>query len=82
MIIFLDYEIFLMMVLNVLMLVCSSIDIRGFLDFKCSLLVNLIDFIKLAVIQGLFLCLNLLYFTSLVVVFIFIAFVISNSNRL
>ena len=75
-----------MMVLNVLMfilmLVCSSIDIRWFLDFKCSLSRNLIDLIKLAVIQGLFLCLNLLYFTGLVVVFVFIAFVNSYSNRL
>ena len=50
--------------------------------FKCSLSRNLIDLIKLAVIQGLFLCLNLLYFTSLVVVFVFIAFVNSYSNRL
>ena len=62
-----------MMVLNVLMfvlmLVCSSLDIRVFLDFKCNLSRNLIDLIKLAVIQGLFLCLNLLYFTSLVVEF-------------
>ena len=56
--------------------------VRGFLDFKCSLSLNLIDFIKPAVIQGLFLCLNLLYFTSLVVVFAFIAFVNSYSNRL
>ena len=75
-----------MMVLNVLMfvlmLVCSSIDIRGFLDFKCSLSRNFIDFIKLVVIQGIFLCLNLLYFTCLGVVFIFIAFVNSYSNRL
>ena len=73
-----------MMVLNVLMfvlmLVCSSLDIRGFFDFKCSLSRNLIDLIKFAVIQGLFLCLNLLYFTSLVVVFI--AFVNSYSDRL
>ena len=58
-----------MMLLNdlmfVSMLVCSSIDIRGFLDFKCSLSRNLIDFIKIAVIQELFICLNLLYFNRL-----------------
>ena len=78
----LDYEYFLIMVLNVLMLVCASLDIRGFSDFKCSFSQNLIDLIKLAVIQGLFLCLNLLYFTSLVVEFVFIAFVNSYYNRL
>ena len=42
------------MVLNVLMFVYSSIDIRGFLEFKCSLSRNFIDFINPAVIQGLF----------------------------
>ena len=44
-----------MMILTVLifilLLVCSSIDIREFLDFKCSLSQNLVDFIKPAVIK-------------------------------
>ena len=48
---------------------CSSIDIRVFFDFKCCLSLNIIYFIKPVVIQGLFLWLNLLYFTSFVVYF-------------
>ena len=72
-----------MMVLNVLMfvlmLICSSIDIRD-KSFKCCLSRNLIDFINPRII--LMFKLHKLYFTSLGVVFVFIAFVNSYSNRL
>ena len=52
------------------------------LDLKYYLSRNLIDFINPAVIQGIFLCLNLLYFTVYLLYFLFNAFINSNSNRL